>query len=206
MRCYTVPKSTESHTNERAERFFIDITGPFHLTSLGGNRYVMLCVDNFTCFKFTRFLKDKSEAAKELRELVAKHIAPAGIKIGNVRTDGGREFEGEVQSLLKQLGTKCETTPLHTPQYNGVVERALGFLYDKTVALVRGMTAGKNELLWAKAMTYAGEMSKHCTTTSLNPGVSLYQLWVGDRPTFNHLIPFEPGRYLRQVHRARHRH
>ena len=101
VRRYAVPKSTESRTNERAERFFIDITGPFHVTSLGGNRYAMLCVDDFTRFKFTRFLKQKSDAANELRELVAKHTAPAGIKIGTVRTDGGREFEVEFQSLLK---------------------------------------------------------------------------------------------------------
>ena len=58
-----MPKSTESRANERAERFFIDITGPFHVTSLGGNRYAMLCVDDFTHFKFIRFLKHKSAAA-----------------------------------------------------------------------------------------------------------------------------------------------
>ena len=84
----------------------------------------MLRVDYFTRFKFFRFLKHKSDAAKELRELVAEHIAPAGIKIGTVRTDGGGEFEGRFQSLLKKLRIKCETTPPHTPQYNGVVERS----------------------------------------------------------------------------------
>ena len=77
-----VPKSTESRANERAERFFIDITGPFHATSLGGNRYAMLCVNDFTRFQFIRFLKQKSDATKELRELVSEHIATSGIKIG----------------------------------------------------------------------------------------------------------------------------
>ena len=84
------------------------------MTSPGGNRYAMLCVDDFIRFKFIRFLKHKSDDAKELRELVAEHIAPAGIKIGTVRTDGGGEFEGEFQSLLKDLGIKRETTPPHT--------------------------------------------------------------------------------------------
>ena len=115
VRRYAVPKSTEGRANEHAERFFIDITGPFHATSLGGNRYAMLCVDNFTRFKFIRFLKHKSDAAKELHELVAEHIAPSGIKIGTVRTDCGGEVEGDFQSLLKELGIKRETTPQHTP-------------------------------------------------------------------------------------------
>ena len=63
VRRYAVPKSTESRTNERAERF-------------GSNRYAMLCVDDFTRFKFIRFLKRESDAAKMPRELVAEHITP----------------------------------------------------------------------------------------------------------------------------------
>ena len=185
-----MPKSTESHTNERVERFFIDATGPFHVTSLGGSRYAMLRVDDFTRFKLIRFFKYKSDAAKELHELVVEHINPAGIKIGIVRTDGGGEFEGEFQSLLKVLGIKREATPPHIPQYNGVVERALGLLRDKTMVLLRSMTTGKSNRLWAEVMNYACEMSNRCTAVSLNPGVFPYQLWVGHRPTFYHLIPF----------------
>ena len=219
VRRYAVPKSTESRTNERVERFFIDITGPFHVTSLGGNRYAMLCVEDFVRFKFICFLKHKSGAAKELHELVTEHIAPAGIKIGTVRTDGGGELEGELQSLPKELGIKRETTSSHTPQYNGGVDRELRLLRDKAMTLLRGMTAGKSNSLWAEAMNYAYEISNHWTTTSLNPGVSPYELWDGHRPTFDHFIPFETVGYLRrptpehklaphlgQVHHARHRH
>ncbi|CAN0472706.1 unnamed protein product, partial [Ascophyllum nodosum] len=115
-----------------------------------------------------------------------------------VRTDGGGGFEGEFQLLLKELGIKRETTPPHTPQYNGVVERALGLLRDKTVALLRDMNAGKSDRLWAEAMKYACEMPNRCKTTSLNPGVSPYELWVGHRPTFDHLIPFGTVGYLRR--------
>ena len=58
VRRYAVPKLTKSRTNERAE------------TSLGGNRYAMLCVDDFGRFKLIRFLKHKSDAAKKLRKLI----------------------------------------------------------------------------------------------------------------------------------------
>ena len=147
VRRHAVPKSTESRTNERTERFFIDITGPFHVNSLGGNRYAMLCVDDFTRFTFIRFLKHKSDAAKDFCEPFAEHITPAGIKIGPVRTDGGGEFERKCQSLLKELGIKRETTPPHIPHYNGVVERAHGLQRNKTVTFSRGMTTGKSDRL-----------------------------------------------------------
>ena len=71
QRC-AMPKSTESRADEHAERFVIDVTGSFHVTSLGGNRYAMLCVDDFTRFKFILFFRHKRDAAKELRELVAE--------------------------------------------------------------------------------------------------------------------------------------
>ena len=118
------------------------------------------------------------------------YIAPADIKIGTVRTDGGETFEGEFQSLLKKLRIKRKTTPPHTPQYNGVVERALGLLRDKTMARLGGITAGNSDRLWAEAMNYVCEMSNRCTATSLNPGVSPYELWVGHRLTFHYLISF----------------
>ena len=192
------PKLTENRTNKRPERFFIEITNPFHVTYLGDNRHAMLCVHDFACFKFIRFLKHKCDAAKEFCKLIAELIAPAGVKIGTVRTDGGGEFEGEFQSLLKELGIKRETTPPHTSQYSGVVEWAPGLLRDKTVVLLQGMATGKSDRLWAEAINYACEMSNRCTTTSLNPGISLYELWFGHRPTFDHLIPFGTVGYLRR--------
>ncbi|CAM9469911.1 unnamed protein product [Ascophyllum nodosum] len=47
-------------------------------------------------------------------------------------------------------------------------------------------------------MNHACEMSNRCTTTSLSPDVSPYELWVGHRPTFDHLIPFGTVGYLRR--------
>ena len=83
-------------------------------------------------------------------------------------------------------------------EYNGVEERALGLLRDKTVALLGGMSAGKSNHLWAEAMSYACEMSNRCTTTFHNPGVTPYELWVEHRPTFDHLILFGTVGYLRR--------
>ena len=35
-------------------------------TSLGGSKFVMICVDDFSRFKIVRFLKKKSDAAAAL--------------------------------------------------------------------------------------------------------------------------------------------
>ena len=195
---YAVPKSTENRADRRAGRLFIDLSGPFHETSLGGNRFVLLCVDDYTRFKIICFLKRKSEAANAFRDIIHDYFVPEGLKIGVVRTDGGGEWHGQFLSVLSELGIKRESTPPYTPQYNGVVERALGLLRDKTVALLRGVIEGKSDRLWAEAMAYACDMWNRCTTSSLDSGTSPYELWYGRRPTFDNILPFGTVRYLRR--------
>ena len=89
-------------------------------TSLGGSKYVMICVDDFSRFKIVWFLKKKSDAAAALRNIIAEYITPNGLKIDSIRTDEGGEFEGECQQVLDSHGITHEFTPPETPQYNGV--------------------------------------------------------------------------------------
>ena len=165
---HAVPKSTETRADKRAGRVFIDLAGPFHVESLAGSRFAMLCVDDFSRYKIVAIMAKKSDATAVLRAIIAKYFAPAGLNIGVIRTDNGGEFKGAFQSLLAELGIKHERTPPYTPQYNGVAERTLGLLRDKTVALLRGVTEGASERLWAEAMAYACDMSNKCVTDSLD--------------------------------------
>ena len=72
----------------RSGRLFDDLSGPFQEISLGGNRYAMLCVDEFSRYKFVRFLSKKSDATEGLQDIINDEIAPQGLQIGTVRTDG----------------------------------------------------------------------------------------------------------------------
>ena len=199
MRRYAVPKFTESGADRRAERIFVDIWGPFFETSIDSKRFAMQCVDDFTRFKFISFPQTQ-EATPRRRygTLSTRRSRPAGLKVGIIGTDGGGEFEEQFQSLPTEYEIKREFTPPYTPQYNGVVERALGLLRDKTVALLRGVTEGRSDRLWAKAMNYACEVSNRSVTSSLDRGVSPYELWHGRRPTFNNILPFGTVGYLRR--------
>ena len=67
----------------------------------------MLCVDNYSRFEIKRFPK-KEDDITVLGDILATHIAPAGLKMGIIRTDGGGEFEGYLQDLLNKLGIKRE--------------------------------------------------------------------------------------------------
>ncbi|CAN0075317.1 unnamed protein product, partial [Sphacelaria rigidula] len=197
VRRYSVPNTTETRAKSRAGRFYVDLAGPFPKPSLSGKRYAMLCVDDYSHFKIVRFLKHEGQAAGALIDIIASHISPAGLKIGIIRTNRGGEFEGEFQNLLNSLSIKPEKTPPHTPQYNGVAERALGIMRDKTVALLRGLEEGKTNRLWAEAMQYACDTSNMCVTSSLDEGVTPYELWYGNKPSLSGILPLGTVGYMR---------
>ena len=88
-------------------------------TSLGGSKYVMICVDDFSRFKIVRAPKRNTDAAAALRNIIAEYITPAGLKIDSIRTDEGGDFEGKFQQVLDSHCITHEFTPPDTPQYNG---------------------------------------------------------------------------------------
>ena len=194
---HAVLKSTETRADKRAGKIFINLTGPFHVESLAGSRFSMLCVDDFSQYKIVAFVAKKSDATAVLRAILARYFSPIGLNIGVIRTDNGGEFQGAFHSLLAELGIRHERTPPYTPQYNGVAERILGLLRDKTVALLRGMTEGASERLWLEAMAYACDMSNKCVIDSLDHDKTPYELWHGRPPAFDTLLPFGTVGYQR---------
>ena len=194
---HAVPKSTETRADKRAGRVLIDLAGSFHVESLAGSRFAMLCVDDFSRYKIVAFMAKTSDATAVLRAIIARYFAPAELNIGVIRTHTGGEFQGAFQSLLAELDIKRARTPLCTPQYNGVGERTLGFLRDKTVALLRGVTEGASERLWAEAMAYACDMSNKCVTDSLDHDKTPYEMWHCRPPAFDTLLPFRTVGYRR---------
>ena len=194
---HAVPKSTETRADKRAERVYIDLAGPFHVESLAGIRYAMLCVDGFSRYKLVAFMVKTSDTTAVLSAIIARYFAPAGLNIGVIRTDNGGEFEGAFQSLLAELGIRHERTPPYKPQYNEVAERTLGLLRGKAAVLLRGVAEGASERLWAEAMAYACGTLNKCVTDSLDLDKTPYEMWHRRPPAFDALLPFGTVGYRR---------
>ena len=166
-------------------------------SSLGGNSYVVIFVDDCTRFKVVKFVEKKSDTTAALLSLIADYITPQKLSIKCVRTDNGSEFEGEVQRELDRRSITHEHTPPDTPQYNGVAERVLGRLREKATILMEELDDAINvprEKLWAQAMLFACDV----TNKSTDGGKLPYELWFGKFPTANHLRPFGAVGYARQ--------
>lgn len=109
-------KITNGGANRRAERSFVDLTSPLHETSVSGRRCAIACVNDYTWFKIIPLLKSKSDPAGALSDIPKMHVVPCGFEVVAIRTDGGSELAGQIQSLLDKFGLLHEhTPPQHAP-------------------------------------------------------------------------------------------
>ena len=82
-----VPKKTDERASVKGQRFFVDLGEPMKHSSLGGNSYVVIFVDDCTRFKVVKFVKKKSNTTAVLLYLIADHITPTEA-VDQVHTDG----------------------------------------------------------------------------------------------------------------------
>ena len=66
------PSVTEVQTSRPLELLHIDLMGPTRIQSLGGKRYILVVVDDFSKYTWVVLLRDKAEALeKMIHEIVS---------------------------------------------------------------------------------------------------------------------------------------
>ena len=86
---HAVLKKTDERASVKGQRFFVDVGGPMKHSSLGGNSYVVIFVDECTRFKVVKFVKKKGDTTAALLSLIADDITPQKLSIKCIRTDNG---------------------------------------------------------------------------------------------------------------------
>ena len=118
------PSISEVQTSRPLELLHIDLMGSVRVQSLGGMKYILVVVDDFTRYTWVVLLKDKSKVANKMIHLCKKLQVEKNILIAQIRSDHEREFENsKLISFCNDQGTKKEFFAPKTPQQNGVVER-----------------------------------------------------------------------------------
>ncbi|GJX10003.1 retrovirus-related pol polyprotein from transposon TNT 1-94 [Tanacetum coccineum] len=129
---------------------YSDLWGPSQVESLGGKRYFLSIVDDYSMRVWAYILRFKHEAFgkfKEWKQLVENQT---GRTIKKLRTDNGLEFcNWEFEQLCIESGIARHLTVAGTPQHNGVAERMNKTLMDKVRCLL--IQSGLPKTFWAEA-------------------------------------------------------
>ena len=89
----TRPKKSMMNTSKTFKLLHMDLFGPTQYTSIGGNKYVFVIVDDYTRYTWIFFLVDKSDGFATFKSFVKGIHNEFETTIKRVRSDNGSEFK-----------------------------------------------------------------------------------------------------------------
>ena len=119
------PSHKNIMTTERSlELLHMDLFGPITYISIGGSKYCLVIVDDYSRFTWVFFLQEKSQTQETLKGFLRRVQNEFGLRIKKIKRDNGIEFKNsQIEGFLEEEGIKHEFSSSYTPQQNGVVER-----------------------------------------------------------------------------------
>ncbi|KAJ9553055.1 LOW QUALITY PROTEIN: hypothetical protein OSB04_017100 [Centaurea solstitialis] len=130
----------------------VDLCGPIAVQSLGGNKYILVLIDEFSRFTWVEFMKKKSQVPSILINLLKRLQVLHGYRV--LRSDNGTEFKNSItEEYLASVGITHNFSAPRTLQQNGVVERKNRTLVEaaKTMLYASGLPL----TFWAEAVSTA---------------------------------------------------
>ena len=174
-----------------------DLWGPSSTTSIGGAKYYLLCVDDYSCYVTIAHLKSKDQAAWTIKQYLTFLKNQYAFQPCALHMDNGKEYvNAELIDWCWDNGICLELTAPYSPQQNGVAEHANRTL----VELMRTMLSAQNLLfhLWMMAVSHAAYLCNWAYTKAI-PNAMPYEWWFGKKPSVNHLVEYgAPVWILRQ--------
>jgi transposase InsO family protein len=167
----------------------MDLFGPIFYISIGGNKYGLVIVDDFSRFTWVFFLQDKSEAQGIIKKFIKRAQNEYELKIKNVRSDNGSEFRNtNVEEYLDEEGIKHEFSAPYTPQQNGIVERTNRTLIEAARIMLDEYKTP--DIFWAEAINTTCHAINHLYLHKYL-GKTLYVIITGNEPKVHYFRVFK---------------
>ena len=182
------PRTQTSATSRPLELLHLDLMGPTRSESLGGKKYIMVMVDDFTRYTWVILLRSKSDAPEHIEALYTRLQNEKNLKIDQIRSDHGKEFENSyMESFCTRSSISREFFAPITHRQNGVVERKNRVIQEMARAMLYNKDMARN--LWGKAVNISCHTVNRVyfrPSTKKTP----YELWKGRKPNVKYFRIF----------------
>ena len=134
----TLPFTTsESISTDIFDFIHFDVWGPSSVSSIGGSRYFVVFVDDYSRYSWIFNMKHRSELLQVYSNFVKMVETQFSKRIKIFRSDNALEYtQYAFQAVLHSYGTIHQLTCLCTSQQNGRAERKLRHILDTIRALL----------------------------------------------------------------------
>ncbi|KAH9678410.1 hypothetical protein KPL71_025698 [Citrus sinensis] len=170
-------ESAVHSTKERLAYIHSDLWGPAQVDSLGGCRYFLSLIDDYSRMVWVYVLKTKDEVLERFKRWKILVETQTSLKVKALRTDNGMEFcNKEFGDFCERHGIMRHKTVIHTPQQNGLAERMNRTLMDKVRCMLLYSKLPKS--LWAEALNTACYLVNRSPSTAIECKTPI-ELWSG---------------------------
>jgi len=166
----------------------MDLFGPITYISIGGNKYGLVIVDDFSRFTWVFFVHDKSEVQGIVKKFIRRAQNEFELKIKNVRSDNGSEFRNtNVEEFLDEEGIKHEFSAPYTHQQNGIMERKNRKLIEAARTMLDEYKTP--DIFWAEAINTVCHAINHLYIHKYL-GKTPYEIITGNKPKVHYFRVF----------------
>jgi hypothetical protein len=167
-------------TSRNLELLHMDLMGPTRTASLGGKRYILVIVDDFSRYTWAIPIREKSDAFVVAQHLSKKIQVEQNCQIMRIRSDHGREFKQEFFSPI-------------THQQNGVVERKNRIIQEMARVMIHSKNLAQH-LLGQAVNTACHIINRVYPRPETNK--TPYEIWRGKKPTVKYFKTFGSKCYI----------
>jgi hypothetical protein len=91
--------------------------GPITYISIGGNKYGIVIIGDYSCFTWVFFLQDKGKTQEVLKKIFKRAQNEFDAKVKRIRSGNGIKFKNtQVEDYLDEEDNKYEFLDPYTPQ------------------------------------------------------------------------------------------
>lgn len=180
--------SSSSKSSGILDLIHSDVCGPMEVTSVGGKRYVVTFIDDYSRKVFVTFLRTKDQVFEAFFRFKARAELECGRKIKVLRSDRGGEYiNSKFQKLFADTGIKHETSVAYCPESNGVAEWMNSTMISRARCML--IEAELDTDLWAEALNTAVYLINRSPNSAIDFAIP-EERYSGKRTSLNHLRVF----------------
>jgi len=162
------------------------VWGPAPISSMGGARYYVIFVDDYTRFTWVYLLHRRSPT--NLYRICHNEKKQFSKTIKIFRSDScGEYLDYKFHDSLKSQGTISQLSCTETPQKNGVSERKHRHILETARTLLLSSSAPKE--FWGEAVHTSVYLINRLPSPIIG-NISPYECPYGTPPTYSHLKVF----------------
>lgn len=182
------PSVNSRQSSAILELIHSDVCGPMQTASIGGKKYFVTFIDDFSRMMVVYLMASKSEVLDRFRDYVQFMQASTEKKILKLRSDNGGEYcSSAFKKFCNINGIQHQLSAPYSPQQNGVAERVNRTLVEMAKCLLFDAKMSKN--YWGEAIVtacYLKNRQPHKLLELKTP----YEIWYSKRPDLSHLRIF----------------